>query len=295
VLRATVQTVTARTEAAVAAHPLASSMAAVDRSVEWTSFVLGDVAGPGWLRCEQVLRDPSFFTGWRAAVARHLAERHGAVPDQTSAGYVLQRYLRIPAYTGALLFHSARRVPALEPSRLAFRLERGCVETIALRPGPFWCLPTDPDARHPDAGMVPDDAALATVLRRQVVAHAAHFLRSYGPTVRLGRRTLWATVTDMIDSGLLLAGRSQGDEAAGMADARLVLAERFEPLTSASTARTLTDSRGVTHWTHQRGSCCFYYALPGVTHACATCPRVDDAERARLLGEARPLDEMGRN
>jgi hypothetical protein len=123
-------------------------MAAVDRSVDWMSFVFEDVAGPGWLRCEQVLRDPDFFTGWRGAVARHLAERHGTVPDRTPAGYVLQWYLRIPAYTGAMLFHSARRVPALAPRRLAFRLEPAWVETTALRPGPFWCLPTDPDARH---------------------------------------------------------------------------------------------------------------------------------------------------
>ena len=282
--RATVQTTTARAEVAPATHPLASSMAAVDRSVDWMSFVFEDVAGPGWLRCEQVLRDPDFFTGWRGAVARHLAERHGTVPDRTPAGYVLQWYLRIPAYTGAMLFHSARRVPALAPRRLAFRLEPAWVETTALRPGPFWCLPTDPDAGHPDAAVVPDDAALATVLRRQVVAHAARFLRVYAPTVRFGRHTLWAAVTDAIDSGLLVAGRARGDEAAGMADARLVLAERFEPLTSASTARMLTDSRGVTHCTHQRGSCCFYYALPGVTRACATCPRVDDVERARMLG-----------
>jgi hypothetical protein len=146
-----VQTITARPQTAPAAHPLASSVAAVDRSVAWMSFVLEDVAGPGWLRCEQVLRDPDFFTGWRAAVARHLAERHGTVPDRTPAGYVLQWYLRIPAYTGAMLFHSARRVPALEPRRLAFRLDPAEVETTALRPGPFWCLPTDPDARHPTA------------------------------------------------------------------------------------------------------------------------------------------------
>ncbi|MCA1673734.1 MAG: iron-sulfur protein, partial [Actinobacteria bacterium] len=220
--RATVQAATARPAVAGTAHPLASSMTTVGRCVEWMSFVFEDVAGPGWLRCEQVLREPGFFTGWRATVARYLAEQHGTVPDRTPAAYVLQWYLRIPAYTGAMLFHSARRVPALAPRRLAFRLEPAWVETIALRPGPFWCLPADPDARHPDAVVVPDDGALATVLRQQVVAHAARFLRVYGPTVRFGRHTLWAAVTDMIDSGLLVAGRSRGDEAAGMADARLV-------------------------------------------------------------------------
>lgn len=267
------------------AHPVANSVLAVDHSVRRMSFVAADVTGPEWLRCEQVLRDPGFFAAWRAAVALRLGAEHGTVPEQTPAGYVLQWYLRIPACTGAMLFHHARRVPSLEPHRLAFRLECAWVGAIALRPGRFWCLPGDPDARHADAVVVPDEAALAGVLRRQVVAHAARFLRSYAPTVRFGRRTLWAAVTDVLDAGLLLAGSSRGDLAAGVADARLVLAERFEPLTSASSTRALVDEHGRTHWTRQRGSCCFYYALPGVTRACITCPRVDDAERARMLGE----------
>lgn len=266
-------------------HPLANSVTAIDRSVPWTSFVAADVAGPEWLRCEQVLRDPGFFTAWRAAVTLRLAEQHGTVPEQTPAGYLLQWYLRIPAYTGGMLFHHARRVPSLEPHRLAFRLESACVAATALRPGRFWCLPGDPHVRHADAVVVPDETALAVVLRQQVVAHAARFLHSYGPTVRFGRHTLWAAVTDVLDAGLLMAGRSRGDEEAGVADARLVLAERFEPLTSASTTRALVDEHGCTHWTRQRGSCCFYYALPGVPRACATCPRVDDAERTRMLGE----------
>jgi len=267
------------------AHPVVNSVLAVDRSAGWMTFVPADVAGPEWLRCEQVLADPGFFTAWRGAVALQLAEEHGIVPEQTPAGYVLQWYLRIPADTGAMLFHHARRVASLEPHRLAFRLKSAWVDVTALRPGRFWCLPGDPDARHADAVVVPDEAALAGVLRRQVVAHAARFLRSYGPTVRFGRRTLWAAVTDVLDAGLLMAGNSRGDVEAGVADARLVLAERFEPLTSASTTRVLVDEHGVTHWTRQRGSCCFYYALPGVTRTCITCPRVDDAERARMLGE----------
>ncbi len=267
------------------AHPLAASVGVVDQAVDWLSFVLDDVRGEHWHQCDHVLRDPDFFTAWRATIVARLSEQYSEVPDRTTAGYVLQWYLGVPAYAGALLFHFARRVPSLEPRRLAFRVEpQWCVEAVALRTGTFWCLPDDPDAAHPDAVVVPDDAALGRVLRLQVIGHAARFLRAYGPTVRLGRRTLWAGVTDAIDTSLLQAGKARGDEAAGAADARLVLAERFAPLTSASTVRTVTDEHGCTYWTRQRGSCCFYYALPGAPRACATCPRVDDAERARILG-----------
>lgn len=276
-------------------HPVVASLTSVDRAVGWMSWqvVDSDTITPGWSHCEQVLGDQGFFSCWRAAIAGRLAELHHGlsesdVPERTPAGYVLQWYLGIPGYTGSMLFHHARRVPVLEPCRLSFRLEPAWVATIGLRPGTFWCLPDDPERDHPDAVVVPDEVALAAVLRQQVVAHAQCFLEAYGPTVRFGRRTLWAAVTDVLDSGLLLAGRSRGDDEAGVADARLVLAEHYEPLTSASTTQQVVDEHGRAHWTRQRGSCCFYYALPGVEQPCATCPRVGDAERGRILGEVYP-------
>lgn len=268
-----------------AAHPLAMSMATVDAAVGWRSFELGDATGPGWWNCADALARPGCFGYWRARLSARLAEQYGEVPVRVPAGYVLQWYLGVPAHTGAMLFHHARRVPALEPGRLAFRLDSAYLQAIALRPATFWCLPSDPDADHPDSAVVGDDAELAAVLRQQVVDHAGHFLRAYGPTVPFGPRTLWAAVSDALDTGLLLAGRSAGDERAGVADARLVLAQRYEPLRSVSRTRTVVDTHGRAHWTLQRGSCCFYYALPGVTQPCATCPRLDDAERGRILGE----------
>lgn len=271
-----------------ATHPLAGSVDTVDRVVAWMAFRLAggaETPGPEWSRCEEVLADPSFFAAWRGMTTQRLRQQHGTVPERTTGGLVLQWYLRVPGYTGAMLFHHARRVPSLQPRRLAFRLEPDRVGTVALRPGPFWCLPRDPDVTHPDAMVVPDDVALAAVLRQQFVAHAARFLATYGPTVRFGRHTLWSAATDVLDAGLLMAGRSRGDEEAGVADARLVLAQHHEPLTSASTTRALTDARGRTHWTRARVSCCFYYALAGVKQSCATCPRIGDTERARILSE----------
>lgn len=283
-------------------HPLATSVAVVDRAVDWMSFRLLDLPDGGqpggertgadwadadrsgeWSTCEQALTGPGYFTGWRAAVAAQLAEQHTEVPEQTTAAYVLLRYLGVPSYLGAMLFHSARRVPSLQPSHIAFRCSAGRVPEVALGPGRFWCLPDDSDAGDPDATTVPDEVALGAVLRHEVVSHATRFLQVYGPLVRFGRRTLWAAVTDVLDIALLLAGRAFGSAQAGAADARLVLAERVEPLTAASTVCAVTDEQGRTHWTRRRGSCCFYYALPGADGPCATCPRTDDAQRARIL------------
>lgn len=291
-------------------HPLAASMAAVDRAVKLLSFrlfddsrppaeplpidpVVIDGRGTQWIECDHALSDPAFFPRWRARVARLLAEQESnvtekTVPEKTTGGYVLQWYLIIPSYLGALLFHSARRVPTLEPQRLSFRLDSAALREVALRPGRFWCLPSDPDAGHPDAVPVPNESALGTVLRQQVIAHATRFLAVYGRQVRFGRRTKWATVTDVLDSGLLLAGRSFGSPQAGASDAQLVLGPGEHPLTSASTICETTDDRGRTHWTRRRGSCCFLYALPGVERPCASCPRLRDADRARIYGSFGP-------
>ncbi|MGH3550942.1 MAG: (2Fe-2S)-binding protein [Pseudonocardiaceae bacterium] len=276
------------------AHPLAGSVATADATVKLLSFRIfdrtTDLAGDGWIRCDHALSDPDFFPRWRVQVAQQLAEQQShalestQVPEKTTGGYVLQWYVVIPSYLGAVLFHCARRVPSLSPRQLSFRLDPAKVAEVALHPGRFWCLPDDPDAGHPDALPVPDEAALGAILRRQVIAHAAHFLTVYGPMVRFGFRTQWAAVTDVLDSALLLAGRSFGSPQAGAADARLVLADGEKPLTSASTIRELTDDRGRTHWTRLRGSCCFLYALPGVERPCASCPRINDSERACIFG-----------
>jgi FhuF 2Fe-2S C-terminal domain len=280
------------------AHPLAASVATADRAVKLLSFRtcdrMPDLRSAQWIRCDHALSDPDFFPQWRVQVARQLAEQQppapgqapdtAAVPDKTTGGYVLQWYLVIPSYLGAVLFHSARRVPSLSPRQLSFRLDTAAVAEVALRPGRFWCLPDDPDAGHPDAVPVADEADLGAILRRQVIAHAAHFLTVYDPMVRFGSRTQWAAVTDVLDSALLLAGRSFGSPQAGAADARLVLADGEKPLTSTSTIRELIDDRGRTHWTRLRGSCCFLYAMPGVERPCASCPRINDAERACIFG-----------
>jgi hypothetical protein len=285
------------------AHPLAASVATVDRAVRSLSFRLADrmpdesrpnEPGSGWITCENALSDPDFFMRWRAIVAQQLTAKYRTAPEQTcvlgktTGGYVLQWYLVIPSYLGGLLFHSARRVPTLAPRQLSFRLNAAELHEVALRPGRFWCLLEDPDAGHPDAVPLPDEATLGAVLRHQVIAHATRFLMVYDPLVRFGRRTQWAAVTDLLDSALLLAGRSFGSPQAGASDARLVLADGEKPLTSASTICQVTDDRGRTHWTRRRSSCCFLYALPGVERPCASCPRVSDTERARIFSTLDP-------
>ena len=227
----------------------------------------------GWVTCSRLLADPTGFDHWRKSLARWLDDRYGEAPDQTTAGYVMYWYLFVPGYLAALLFHHERRVPSLRPEALAFRMAepRPHPDAIAVLKPTFACLPDDPAAGTPLTTVVRDEHALAAILRARYVSHAARFVRAFGPTVRLGPHTLWAAATDVLDSGLWFAGRYGGDEAAGVLDADLVLADRFAPLTSASTLRPAADGQC---WTRRRESCCFHYLLEAGQGVCETCPRL---------------------
>lgn len=224
-----------------------------------------------WVNCASLLSDTTLFDGWRAELAGWLTDRYGAAPERTTAGYVMTWYLSVPGYLAALLFHHERRVPSLRPEHLAFRLARPRPhpDSIAVLDRRFVCLPDDPAAGTPDATVVPDERALAAVLRGRFTAHAARFVGAFAPSVRFGRHTLWAAATDALDDSMLLAGRYGGDEGAGVVDGALLLPGRLAPLTSGSTMRPAGDG-----WTRRRESCCFHYLLECGKGPCSTCPRV---------------------
>jgi FhuF 2Fe-2S C-terminal domain len=268
--------------------PLGPSIAALDAAVSWCSFRLGippdEATGDaavgwaearvrdGWVRCSDALDDPDFFPRWRAALGARLGREHGCarVPEQTAAGYVMGWYAGLFGYLGGTLFHLCRRVPSLAPENLAFRLHpRLCRPAeVALLGGAFACLPSDPAGAHPDAGVVTDVTALAGRLRAEVAAHGERFVPAFRRGSQLGRRMVWAAVTDALDRGVWHAGR----DAAGAADAALVLPSRLAPFTSGSTIHQV-HSQGHTLWTRHRQSCCFHYKLPGAD-PCSTCPRL---------------------
>jgi hypothetical protein len=228
-----------------------------------------------WVNCAELLSAPEGFTLWRKELAGWLHDRYGEAPDRTTAGYVMVWYLSVPAYLAALLFHHERRVPSLRPEHLAFRKSRPRPhpDSIALLDQSFVCLPDDPAAGTRDATVVASEQALAAVLRGRFTAHAARFAAAFGSTVRFGRHTLWAAATDALDDAMWLAGRYGGDETAGVLDAALLLSDRFEPLTSASTLRPTIDEAGHTTWTRRRESCCFHYLMAAGQGVCETCPR----------------------
>ncbi|GLZ40362.1 (2Fe-2S)-binding protein [Actinokineospora sp. NBRC 105648] len=230
----------------------------------------------GWIGCAEFLSRPHAFAEWRAGLAGWLEDRYADSPDRTTAGYVMTWYLSVPGYVAGLLFHHERRVPSLAPADLAFRMAepRPHPAAVAVLSPRFACLPDDPAAGTASATVVPDEHALASILRGRFAAHAARFVAVYEPQVRLGKRMLWAAATDVLDNSLWLAGRYGGDEGGGVLDAALVLGPGPTPFTSASTLRPVADPAGPTTWTRRRESCCFHYLLAEGQGVCQSCPRL---------------------
>ncbi|MGH3517295.1 MAG: (2Fe-2S)-binding protein [Haloechinothrix sp.] len=265
----------------LAAHGLSESIRRINERQHQFHIEFGSPPGcadepRGWRGCADLLADPNHFIGWRKTLAEWLHGQYGTAPDRTTAGYVQTWYLQAPAFIGALLFHHERRVPSLRPEHIAFRIaihDRPHLDGLALAATEFACLPGDPAAGAPEATVVESEHALAGLLRARYAAHAARFVRAYGPTVRFGRHTLWAAATDSLDVALWRAGSYLGDEGGGVADAALVLPDTIEPFTSASTLRSACDEHGNPTWTRRKESCCFHYLLTQGDSECATCPR----------------------
>ena len=257
---------------------LADTVARVAPLVEWAELSFGVPAEPqyDWWNCADLLAEPARFGAWRKTLAEWLEATYGDAPERTTAGYIMDWYLLVPAFLAGLLFHSARRVPSLRPRDIAFRIspaERPHPVGIALLSNEFACLPDDVGNCRPEATTVANERALAALLRARYAAHAAQFVASFGPTVRQGRRMLWATATDSLDKGTWLAGRYCGNEGLGVADATLLLPAKLRPFTSASTLHPNPDPNAKLGWTRQRQSCCFQFAIGGNEPACKTCPR----------------------
>jgi hypothetical protein len=260
--------------------PLAATVRAAGATPE--ALRHGTPTDGDWLRCADLLADPAALAGWAERSARWFRSTYGEAPERVVAGHLVGWYLTVPARTGALLFHTARRVPPVGPADLAVRFADGHPRPaeVAVLADSFTCLPGDPAAGLPGVTVAADEPALAAALRDSYTAHAVAFLRAVGDLatpalgrLRLGRRTLWATATDVLDGACWRVGQALDDEAAGAANAALLLPAAVPPLTSASTLRPDPVGGG---WTRRRDSCCFQYVLRSGMGTCATCPRVSD-------------------
>ncbi len=207
----------------------------------------------------------------------------GDVPDTVAPAYVLGWYLAAVASAAAVPFVHARRVPGLRADRVALRLsDVGWPDAVAVLSPRFACLPDDPDAGHRDADPVADLEALRTALRAELAEHATGFLAAWGRRGRRGRHALWGFVSDALVDAVWEAAPGE----VGAREAAAVLPPRgrgrLAPFVGTGGFRSFARPDGTVELVRSRVSCCLAYAVPGA-EVCLSCPRIDDAERARRV------------
>jgi hypothetical protein len=264
--------------------PLHASADRVDAAISWVQVRVGlpDDA-TGWTRCADV--DTAYVAGWESRLATGISRAYGRTHPMTTSAFCLDSYAGIPGQVGGALFRLARRVPRLDRASLAFSCHPDShhPDGVALLDHRFWCLPGDPDATHPHATVVADEAALAAVLRAQVRAHADEFVAGYRGGARLPRRALLGAFFDGLDTGVWYGGDPEVHTVPS--EGSTVLPGDTAEFADPSSLHLLVDARDRTHVSRRRVGCCYYFKVADDGRACATCPRVDDAERARRYAE----------
>ncbi|MFI2610191.1 (2Fe-2S)-binding protein [Kitasatospora sp. NPDC018619] len=203
----------------------------------------------GWRPVADLTARPGAVRELIAHDARQGLARYGRPlrPD-VAAGFGLHRFVWPVSLLFTLPWFLERRVPLLSPGDVALRRHPETVE-LSVRPAGFACLPEDPAARAgavsalgavsapgaaagpQQARTVPDEAALAAVLRSALGGFLAPVLTAFGPEARRGPRVLWAMATDAVVEGLCYAGGLLGEQERARAELSALLApgECVEP------------------------------------------------------------------
>ncbi|MEV6396044.1 (2Fe-2S)-binding protein [Streptomyces sp. NPDC051907] len=240
----------------------------------------GSPTSQGWVDGAELTVRPELLDAFLDAEALRIQNRHAhtARPDVV-ASRALHDYLWSVCLLLSGPWQLERRVPRIRPDEVRVNLSTGA---FAVVPGGFACLPDDPAAELPGAGVLPHEEALRAELRTAVADLVRPLLAAIGPRLRRGPRALWGMVGDDLVSGVWYLGRMLGQEEHGVRAASELLPGPVSPFPGGADFRRLTGREGQSYPTRTRIGCCLYYTIRPA-EACGTCPRTCDAERLRRL------------
>jgi hypothetical protein len=167
---------------------------------------------------------------------------------------------------------------------------------VALASPRFACLASDPDADHPDAQVVPDEADLRRALLDTVERLISPAIEPMSRRTHLGAKALWGIAASATLEPIAETRAKRGDHAAAVSEAEALLA-LGGPLCLAPPTYEVVSSDSRTHLVSRLGVCCRAYLYPGGVHdKCDTCPirsREDRiARQLRNAGLDHPAEEV---
>jgi hypothetical protein len=238
--------------------------------------------GDGWLSGHALATDRAALDLLTAHETRVIRTDWRAEPrPYVAATWALLHYGFYAAYAVAGPYLSVGLIPDLDP------------DGFALRPSSTPGNPVIEVAVAP-RGWTPVAEAGAQAGRAELRRVHAQLVAPVFSAGRVAARrspvALWRAAADALAGALWRVGERLGDERGAAAEAARVLGDGpdgtgpIRPYAGSANFRELSLPGGARHLTRERNDCCFAYTL-GTPSPCITCPRLDDADRVRLLAD----------
>jgi hypothetical protein len=270
--------------------PLAETIARVTVLDDYLYTDVGDLEA-GWVRADELMRAdaPHLDQGLALSVARY-----PGAEQRVAGAFFIGHYVWYLTAAAIGSYLAERRVPDLARTNVALRYgmfaweedgESGESERIDVRflSGRFAALPDDPAADHPDALIMPDEAALREWLRLTIEAHIEPLVEAIAACTRLGRRAQWNLAADSCASLFSYAGQHLQAAERARAEGLTFIKAPGSPMRASHTSFTTLEWNGHQDTFVERGGCCLYYRV-AEGHNCLTCPlQPEEARKQRLL------------
>ncbi|GAB3448460.1 hypothetical protein GCM10027570_21950 [Streptomonospora sediminis] len=237
-----------------------------------------------WYRTDLMVAE-----GAVATLFNQLVAHHGPDHKLPGATHFMRALLREPIFLVSAGIYLTGRAALLDERHLWFPwLSTSTFGTPTITSSRMAVLPDDPAAGHPDAVVVPDNAALDHIAARHLVQAFSPILNALHEHTRIGLRTLWGWVLDTQHFYMLNPARFLGrdPEAAWQRAGELGRALLESGAVTRARPRLFPfyedHPRGT--WA-VRGTCCFDYKGDPEHGFCTTCPLKCDSDRRAELQE----------
>ncbi|MDT0303857.1 (2Fe-2S)-binding protein [Streptomonospora wellingtoniae] len=235
-----------------------------------------------WYRTDLMVAE-----GAVGALFHQLTAQHGPGHKLPAATHFMRSLLREPIFLVSAGIYLTGRAALLDERHLWFPwLSTSAFGAPTITSARMAVLPDDPAAGHPDAVVVPDEAALNAIAARHLVRTFSPIIDALHAHTRVGLRTLWGWVLDTQHFYMLNPARFLGRDAEAAWRRAGELGDALIEAGAVTRARPRLfpfyedHPRGT--WA-VRGTCCFDYKGDPEHGFCTTCPlKCDDDRRTEL-------------
>ncbi len=264
-------------------HPLHQTLQRIQERSEYIKGQLGQPTKAGWLAPTGFFQTDSPFFAQMVTQAGRVYQTDNV---SAIAAVMLQTYQWPLIATAVAAYLLDRRVPTLAVDNVRILVSaEGEAEQIAYSNGRFAALPDDPAADHPDALIVPDQAALRDTLRTGLESHLGWVIKQFSTLLHSKERPLWPFVTDRCVSTLnwlMQEWQPQIRLDELQQEIEALIQVPGSPLGNKKINLFELSYKEHSHIYPDRLTCCYWYRRQD-GHYCTTCPHLRKEERVERL------------